>query len=221
MFNHVLFLNGGEHCKLCLECIRACPVQSPRLLLQLPLRDVWRSNLIATEMAPLMVVVGLMALLLAAAPRTGSGSLADHWWFTLGALAVVAAGLGLQRAFRPGTQTAGEDSASWAGRAVYAYAPVVAAALFAFHVLSLPWLGEVFLRIGGSDSDLLQVSLLHMTQATALCIGGLMTLWTLWRLCRQRFGPALVAPLAVWAPLSILAVAYLVGGLILLGRAPG
>ena len=220
MFNHVLFLNSGEHCKLCLECIRACPVQSPRLLLQLPLRDVWGSDLIATEMAPLTVVIGLMALLLAAAPRMGSGSLSGHWWFTLGALAVVAAGLGLQRAFRPRMQTAGEDSASWAGRAVYAYAPVVAAALFAFHILSLPWLGEVFLRIGGSDTDLLRVSLLHMTQAAALCTGGLMTLWTLWHLCRQRFGPALTMPVAIYVPLSALAVAYLVGGLMLLGRAP-
>ncbi len=219
MFNHAMFLNSGQHCKLCLECLRACPDSSPRLVLQLPLRDIWQSNLISTDVAPLTVVVGLMALLLAATPIADSRSLLGGWWFTLGTLAAVAVGLALHRSLRPSEKADSGGAFSWASRAIFAYAPAVAAILFAFHIMSLPWLDEINLRIGWGSGDLLGASLLQVTQGAALGLGCLMTLWALWRLCRKRFGPQLVAPLTAWVPSGLLALAYLVGGLMLLGRA--
>jgi len=218
MFNHALFLNSGEYCKLCLECLRACPARSPRLLLQLPLRDLWRSDLISTDVAPLTLVVGLMALLLAATPVLGSSSPVGDWWFTFGTLAAVAAGVGLQQVFRPAQQEEGKDNLSWIGRVVYAYAPAVAAVLFAFHLQSLPWVGDVSLGLGGVSREFFRVSLLHLFQGATLCLGGLLTLWTLWRLCRLRFGDSLARPLAVWMPLGTLAVVYLATTLALLAR---
>lgn len=95
----------------------------------------------------------------------------------------------------------------------------VVAILFAFHVLSLPWLDEISLHIGWGGGDLVKVSLLRIIQGSALGVGGLMTLWGLWRLCRQRFGPKLVTSVAVWMPSGFLAAAYLDGAMILLGRA--
>jgi hypothetical protein len=187
--------------------------------LQLPLRDIWQSNLISTDVAPLTVVVGLMALLLAATPIADSRSLLGGWWFTLGTLAVVAVGLALHRSLRPSEKADSGGAFSWASRAIFAYAPAVAAILFAFHVMSLPWLDEINLRIGWGSGDLLGASLLQVIQGAALGLGCLMTLWALWRLCRQRFGPQLVAPLTAWVPSGFLALAYLVGGLMLLGRA--
>jgi transcriptional regulator with AAA-type ATPase domain/polyferredoxin len=219
MFNHAMFLNSGQHCKLCLECLRACPVYSPRLVLQFPLRDIWQSDLISTDVAPLTVVVGLMALLLAATPIVGTHSLLGGWWFTLGTLAVVAVGLALRRSVWSPQRAESSGGLSWTGRAVFAYAPAVAAVLFAFHILSLPWLDEISLRIGRDSVDLLGGSLLHITQVAALGLGGLMTLWGLWRLCHQTFGPRLLASVAVWVPAGIVAAAYLVVGLTLLGRA--
>ncbi len=219
MFNHALFLNSGQHCKLCLECFRACPAFSPRLVLQLPLRDIWQSNLIATDIASLTIVVGLMALLLAASPIADSYSLLGGWWFTLGTFAAVAAGLVLHRWLRRAERAESGGALAWAGRAVLAFAPAVAALLLAFHVLSLPWLDEIFVRIGVGGGDLLGVSLVRIVQVSALGLGGLMTLWGLWRLCRQRFGPQLAATVAAYVPAGLLGMAYLIGGLILLSRA--
>ncbi len=219
MFNHAMFLSSGQYCKLCLECLRSCPDSSPRLVLQLPLRDIWQSNRISTDVAALTIVVGLMALLLAAAPVADSFSVLGGWWFTLGTLAVVAVALVMQRWSRQPHSAESSGAFFWAGRVIFAYAPAVAAVLFSFHVLSLSWLDEISLRIGWSNGDLLGLSLLQIIQGLALGLGGLMTLWTLWHLCRQRFEPQLVATLAAWVLSGLLAVAYLAAGLMLLGRA--
>ena len=215
MFNHALFLNSGEYCKLCLECLRACPVRSPRLLLRLPLQDLWRSDLISAEVAPLTLVVGLMALLLAATPELGSSSPLHDWWFTFGTLAAVGAGLALSRVVRPAQQEESKSSPSWLGRVTYAYTPAVAAVLFAFHLESLPWVGDVSLGLGGADREFFQVSLLHLLQGTTLCLGGLLTLWTLWRLCRLRSETRTKA-VAAWIPPALLAAAYLGAALLVL-----
>lgn len=219
MFNHALFLNSGQHCKLCLECLRACPVSSPRLVIQLPLRDIWQSSLISTEGAPLTTVVGLMALLLAASPSVDAGELLNPWWFTLGTLAVVAAGLVVRRALSSGDQAEGGAGLSWVARIVFAYAPAVAAVLLAFHLLSLPWLDEVSVRIGWARVGALEVSLLLVLQGLALAVGGLMAVWGVWCLCRQRFGMALVRSAAMCSLLGGVAIAYLAGAFALLGRA--
>jgi CRP-like cAMP-binding protein/polyferredoxin len=219
MFNHALFLNSGQHCKLCLECLRSCPVSSPRLVLQLPLRDIWQSDLISTEAAPLTIVVGLMALLLAASFAVDSQGLLGGWWFTAGTLAVVAAGLLVRRALRPAGEADGGVGLSWAARMLFAYAPAVAAVLLAFHLLSLPWLGEISLRLGWGEGELFDVSLLLIIQGLALGLGGLMALWGLWRLCRQRSEAALLKSAAVCTALGGVALAYLAGALALLEKA--
>jgi transcriptional regulator with AAA-type ATPase domain/polyferredoxin len=217
MFNHALFLTSGQHCKLCFECLRACPSQSPRLVLRLPLRDVWRSNLISTDLAPLAVVVGLSAILLAATPAAGLRSASAKWWFSGGAALTVLVGLVLPRVFRPPAGGADSGGLCWAARATYAYTPAIAAVLFDFHVRSLPWLHEIGARVELSNGDLFGVSLLRLTQIVAAVIGGCMTLMALWRLCRERFGPQLASTLAVWTPLGLSTIGYLVCGLALLG----
>lgn len=106
----------------------------------------------------------------------------------------------------------------WVARVIYAYVPVVAAALFCFHIRSLPWLDRISLRVGGSERVLLGASLLQVTEGMVAGIGGAMTLWGLWQLCRQRLGPRLVLPALAWIPLGILAVVYVGVGLLLPGR---
>jgi transcriptional regulator with AAA-type ATPase domain/polyferredoxin len=221
MFNHALFLTGGQHCKLCFECLRACPSRSPRLVLRLPLRDVWRSNLIAADLAPLAAVVGLSAILLAATPAAGLQSAFAKRWFSAGAALTVLVGLVLSRVFRPPTEGADSASLSWAARAMYAYTPAIAAVLFAFHVRSAPWLHKVAVRVGPNNGDAFAISLLQLVQIAAAVIGGCMTLMALWRLCRERFGPQLVSTFAVWTPLGLSTIGYLLCGLVLLGARSG
>ncbi len=216
MFSHALFLTSGQHCKLCMKCLRSCPSQSPRLILQPPLRDIWRSNLIAADMAPLAVVVGLLALFLAASPiirpESGPGGL----WFTIGALAAIGVGLALTRLFEHRQQTAGSRDVSWTARAVYAYAPAAAALLLAFHLRGLPWLEQVAVRVTTTEGAAVGASLLQLGQWAAALGGGLMTGWALWWLCSGRFGPGPLKPLLVWVALGLLAAVGLVEGLILL-----
>ena len=218
MFNHALFLNSGQHCKLCLECLRACPSRSARLVAQFPLRDLWQSDLVSTEIAPLTVVVGLMALLLLAAPTVDSIAPLGGSWLSGGTIAVVAIGLALQRLFRSAERRGDSGRPAWAARVIYAYVPAVAVAMFCFHIRSLPWLDRVFLRLGESSGDLLGASLLQIAEGLAVGLGGAMTLLGLWRLCRQRLGPQLVTPVVAWIPLGLLAAAYVTAGLLLPGR---
>jgi hypothetical protein len=217
MFNHALFLSSGQHCKLCLECLRSCPVASPRLVLQFPLRDIWQSNLISADAAPLTVVIGMMALLLAATRTVEPHSPLGRWWFTLGTLAIVAVGLVLHHFLGRAGKRDSSGALSWAGRAILAYAPAVAAVLFAFHLLSLPSLAQISVRVGWGGGDLLRLSLLRVCQIFGLGLGGSLTLWALWRLFCQRFAPRIVAAVVAWILAALMAVAYLVGGLMLLG----
>jgi transcriptional regulator with AAA-type ATPase domain/polyferredoxin len=216
MFSHALFLSSGQHCKLCMECLRSCPSQSPRLILQPPLRDIWRSNLITADMAPLTVVVGLLALFLAATPIIRPESRPGGLWFTIGALAAIGVGLALTRLFQHRQQTAGSRDVSWTARAVYAYAPAAAALLLAFHLRALPWLERVAVRVTTAEGVAVGASILQLAQWAAALAGGLMTGWALWWLCSGRFGPGPLKPLIVWIALGLLAAVGLVEGLILL-----
>jgi len=215
MFNHVAFMSDGQHCKLCLECIRACPSQAARLVLQLPVRDIWRAAFIGTDLAPVIIVAGTMALLLAAIPPSNAGLQFGSLWFALGTLAAIGLGLACKRFLQQAEQTE-NGGIPWMGRAVYAYAFSVAAALFALQLSFLPGLNGVHLHVVGITAEPFRASLLQIAQGAAIGLGGLLTLWTLWGICRQGLHPPLSKPMWVIIPLGLLAVAYLVGELSLL-----
>ena len=217
MFSHALFLTSGQHCKLCMECLRSCPSHSPRLVLQPPLRDIYCCNLVSAEMAPVAVVVGLMTLLLANSGATGSDPGPGLWWFTGGCLAVVAAGLALTRLFRQREQRGSSQDVSWTARAIYAYAPAAAALLLAFHLRALPWLTQTELQVVTPGRHALSVSLLHLVEWAVAAAAALMTAWALWPLCRRRFAPAVSQGLVAWASLTVLAVIGLIESLKALG----
>jgi transcriptional regulator with AAA-type ATPase domain len=214
MFNHVLFLSSGQHCKLCMECLRSCPSHSPRLVLQLPLRDIWRSNTLNIEMAPLTVVVALMALVMAAA-RGGPEAMIRGPWLTGLSLGTVAVGWALWRLLVGREQQDAGANATWAARVIFAYAPVAAALLFAFHLGSLASLGDavVALSFGGAS---VSFTALWLLQAAAGALGLLLSLWALWRVCRGRFA-TVAGALAALAPLAGIAIAYVAAGLTFLG----
>lgn len=217
MFSHALFLSSGQHCKLCMQCLRSCPSHSPRLILQPPLRDIWRSNLISADLAPLAVVVGLLALVLAATPIIRPGSGPGGLWFTGGALAAIAVGVTLTRLFRLRRETDSSRDVSWTARAVYAYAPTAAALLLAFHLRALPWLEEVAVRVAVAGGQAFSASLLQVGQWMAALAGGLMTGWALWWLSSGRFRGEPAKAVVVWVSLGLLAAVGLAEGIILLG----
>lgn len=210
MFTHAMFSQSGQHCKLCMNCVRTCPHGAARLVVRPPLADIWRSSLISTEMAPLVVVIGLLALLLAATPAIGLASAASRWWFAAAAVGITAVGLALMRLFRDRQQ--GESDILWTVRTIYAYVPAAAGLLFAFHLRSLPWLeaGAVGLTLPGGAE--LGLSLLHLGQWVVVAAGSLMTLAALWKLCRARFGQTAFRALVVWSALGLLAVVCVTQG---------
>jgi hypothetical protein len=61
--------------------------------------------------------------------------------------------------------------------------------LLAFHLRTSPWLSAIELSVATPGAAPLAASLLQLAQWTAAVAGGLMTLWALWSLCRQRFAP--------------------------------
>ena len=213
MSSHALFLQGGQHCKLCMACLRSCPSQSPRLILQAPLQEIWRSDLIAADMAPMAAVVGLAALLLAAT----SGHRGGPWAITFGAIAAIAVGLSLAALLRHRSRTASTRDVSWAARVVYAYAPSAAALLLAFHLGSVPWIADVTLRLGASGSTVVSLSLLELLRWGGAAVGAAMTMWALGALCVMQFGGRRLRATVGWVGLSALAVSGLALGISWLG----
>lgn len=215
MFNHVMAMNDGQHCKLCFECIRSCPAQSPRLVLQLPLRDVWRAALVPVDAAPVIIVVGLLALLLAASPLITAVSSVGHLWFTAGTIVAVAIGLAWRQYFKQEEQKASLEGILRTTRIVYAYAFSVAAALLAYQLSFFPGLDAVSVGIG-IGGPAFSTSLLHAIQAAVLAIGAGLTTWTLWCLCRKDPERVFSLPRLTIIPLAIPPFAYLVVVLVLL-----
>lgn len=210
MFTHAMFSQSGQHCKLCMNCVRTCPHGAARLVMRLPLSDIWRSSLISTEMAPLVVVIGLLALLLAATPAIGLASGAGKWWFAGGSLGIVVVGLALVWLLHDRQQT--ENDVLWTARTIYAYAPAAAGLLFAFHLHSLPWLGDSALRLTMPGGAELGLSLLQLGQWAVALASSLMTLGALWKLCRAKFGPTPLRALVVWSALGLLAIVCVTQG---------
>lgn len=205
MFSHALYLTSGQHCKLCLACLRSCPSRSPRLVLQLPMRDISQSNLITAEMAPVAVVVGLVSLLLATSRTTGAGPAAGISWFTAGCVAAIGVGLALTRLFRQREQSDSSRDLSSTARVIYAYAPAAAALLLAFHLRALPWLGQTQFELLTPGHHTFSISLLNLVQWTGAAVGGMMTAWALWPLCRRRAVERPLTGLVTWAALVVLA----------------
>lgn len=215
MFNHLMFLGNGQHCKLCLECIRSCPSQSARLVFQLPLRDIWQSSLMGMDAAAMVPMLGIVALVLAAVPWLNAPPHLSDLWFTLGILAAVAIGLGFRRLFRTIEKTE-SGRIFWVGRILYGYALSVAAALFAFHLSYLPQIHEFYMHVTGINGDMLKVSVLHIMQGAAILAGGSLTSYAVWRLCHQETDPPLFKPLLTFITLTLITVSYVVADFALL-----
>jgi hypothetical protein len=209
MFNHALYLTSGQHCKLCMRCVQACPHHSPRLVLQPPLRDVWGSSLLAPDLVPLLVAIGMTALLLAA---TRAGFVWTHTtglWFTGGCVAIAAMGLALIGLFAHRRRSDNTRTVSWTARVAYAYVPATGAALLAFHLGALTGLSDLSLSLATTTRPLATLSVLQVAQGAAVMLGGAITLWAIWRVSRLRFGTGFWAGVGVWLGLGALAIGYL------------
>jgi len=206
MFNHALHLTNGQHCKLCMKCLQDCPHRSPRLVLQPPLRDTWRSDLLSPDLVPLAAVVGVLVLLLAATRTGHRGAPVGNLWFGVGCAAIAALGLALAALFAYRRRTDSTRDVSWTARLVYAYTPATAALLLAFHLHALSGLSDVSLSLATPRGAVAGLSMLQLGEGAAAALGGAMTLWALWRVCRLRFPVALLNAAAVWLALGALAV---------------
>ena len=209
MFNHALYLTSGQNCKLCMRCLQDCPHDSPRLVLQPPLQEVWRSDLLSPDVVPLALVIMMLVLLVAA---THGGSLSSPGvgaWFAGACVAIALLGLGLVALLAHERGAEGGRSVSWSARVAYAFAPAAGAVLLAYRLRSLLGLEGLSLNLGNSTGWMVGISLLHLLQAASIAVGGGMTLWTLWRVVRLRHPAALGKAVVAWAVLAGAAVVCL------------
>jgi transcriptional regulator with AAA-type ATPase domain/polyferredoxin len=209
MFNHALYVTNGQYCKLCMRCVQDCPHQSVRLVLQPPLQDTWRSNLLSADMVPLAVVIGMLVLFLAATHTGFIESPTGSLWFALGCVAIAALGLALGGLLGSRQKEESARDVSWTARVVYAYAPAVGAILIAIRLHALTFLRDTLLSVALPRGDVLTVSTITLGEALVAVAGGAMTLWALWRVCRLRFPHSAGKAVAAWLGLASLAVACL------------
>jgi hypothetical protein len=207
MFIHAAYLSHGQYCKLCLECLRSCPTHSPRFTVQPPLVEIWRSELLSPELAPLGIVVGLLGVLVAVTSARAPAGLPVSTWLGVGTLAALVVGVGAARILHWRQRTAPEADVWWPVRVVYAFGPTAAAVLFSFHLQALPWLGRLQLQVGDVSGARFGLSALQLAQLLACALGASMTLWALKNLCAARFPHRAAPAVAAWLGLAAVVAA--------------
>ena len=66
---HPMYARDGQFCKLCLTCLKACPHESARLFVRLPLAGLTRRGSQSQALVPLSLVVFFLSLVMLASRR--------------------------------------------------------------------------------------------------------------------------------------------------------
>jgi transcriptional regulator with AAA-type ATPase domain/polyferredoxin len=201
LFNHVMFVDSNQHCVLCLQCVDACPNDSPQLNLRLPARDLVtaadRTN--AGRWTAMLSGLLVALVLLQQWDRQAAGALAGllQERRVLFVTAVLAVGalvpqLLLHLVARRLGASARAAGAAALWQKVAAWMPVVLTGFLAHQLAFIAAFEGVRVAVGthlanGQATGAVSVSLLAVVQATLLGAGLLVTVAVLWNL-RQPAG---------------------------------
>jgi hypothetical protein len=186
LFNHVMFVDNNRHCVLCLDCLRACPNDSPQLNLRLPALEL---TTMREGHATVARFTALLASLLASMTlvhwwqgdrgMAASEWLRDHHVLTVTAAMASAAALAqlvLSWLARRAADRRGPAAEDRFWRKAAAWVPLVAAGYIAHELNFVPTLGELRIDIarmaqqGGRPA--VSFAALSLAQALVL-LGGL------------------------------------------------
>jgi transcriptional regulator with AAA-type ATPase domain len=210
-FEHLLFLDSNQTCKMCLRCVRNCPHRSVAFNLRLPGREIWLLNQKHGEMSlfiPVLLGAVLPPLMLQsrglspAAPQWRGVFTAAHW------LAPVAVFLLLwlpNLLCREGGWAVGWRR-FW--MTSYAYVPLAVATHLAYrleHAVGRETVGYTVRMAGGI---LREGSFLEMVQVAVVAAGTLYAAFCLSRVRARREGGDFQAGPGFWWGHSLLLWGY-------------
>ncbi|MFQ6133071.1 MAG: sigma 54-interacting transcriptional regulator [Armatimonadota bacterium] len=215
VFHHALFVDNSHHCKLCLECLRACPHGSVRLFVQGPLRDLWTAGRISPLTAAFSVTLTGVALVLALSRWTGLPDISLTTVPEFSAGVVVSLGLGLLALVLFARLQEGpwsEQTSLWA-RLCVAFAPLAWAVLLCYHLGTSQLLRDLMVALGlATRGTAVETSLLGLLYLAAVALGVVLTAGAFWRLHAHRFRSAPLGSQLAWAACALLATLYGVVG---------
>lgn len=196
MFHHVMFLDTSRDCVLCLNCVRACPNDSPRVIVTLPAQELWKDLRARPEVGWFVTLLqGLLPALALAqfcervSVEPLTAWLHDHRFLSLTAVLAAFAALPLLVLRGHRGRAALPDAAAAEGRLwtrLACWLPLVAGGFAAYQASFLPGMHGLETRVGfspeaGPSRTVLSSPLLPMVQIAILAVGLILSLWILLR----------------------------------------
>ncbi|MGA1841483.1 MAG: sigma 54-interacting transcriptional regulator [bacterium] len=203
MFQHLMYVDNNQTCKLCLKCIRLCPHQSVSLNLRPPGREIWASNQVRPGMAFFVCVI--MAILFPVIKPFNS--------FLLTTIAYLATPLIMiaiiwSISFISFYRLKGATyKAFW--KAAYAYVPLTLCAHIAYQLQYIPWLRDLDKVVFFQGKALAGIgSILQLVQILFLAIGTFFSFYTINRIAKDKFRFEIRPGLSFWLGHSALMTVY-------------
>jgi polyferredoxin len=203
MFQHLMFVDNNQTCKLCLRCIRLCPHQSVSLNLRPPGREIWASNQVRPGMA--IFVCTLMAILFPVIKPFNSLFLTTFAYLAapLTMIAIIWA-ISFISFYRMKWAT---YKAFW--KSSYAYVPLALCAHIAYQLQYIPWLKDINNGVFFKGQVLANMgSTLQLIQILFLAIGTVFSFYAITRIARDKFTFESRPGLFFWLGHTVLMILY-------------
>ncbi|MEW6378302.1 MAG: sigma 54-interacting transcriptional regulator [bacterium] len=189
LFQHLLFVDNNQNCKLCLQCIRNCPNHSASLNLRLPGREIWLSNQVRDKMSFFVcALLGSLVPVIYLEARNitlQGGRVKALYTLAHFLLPVIVAAI----LYIPGLLSSpGTKSLNWLRfwHTSYAYVPLALAAHLAHQMQFVPG-GEYFqYLIRSRAGGIIQGPIVQPLQTMALISGLLFSWFCLWQIYQHR-----------------------------------
>lgn len=209
MFQHLLFVDNNQTCKLCLKCIRNCPNQSVSLNLRLPGREIWLSNQVRAKMSffvcALLAAVIPVSYLTAKGLHLHSGKAKILFTFAHFLLPIVIGCILWLPNFLAKKLKGMARERFW--RTSYAYVPVALTAHIVYQLQYLPGGTSFHYFLQSANFKLFQGPIIQPFQVLAFVFGLLFSWFCLWQIFKHR-GESFQAQLGFWLGHGFLMAMY-------------
>lgn len=211
MFQHLLFVDNNQNCKLCLQCIRNCPNKSASLNLRLPGREIWLSNQIRDKMSFFVcaLLASVLPLIYLEANHMTLHSARAKLLYTLAHFLTPVALAGLL--FIPNWLCSTETKKfNWIRfwRTSYAYVPLGLAAHVAHQLRFVPG-GQYFqYLIKSKVGSIYQGPIIQPLQPMAVLAGLFFSWFCLWQIYQHRQGNTFEAQGSFWLGHALIMLSY-------------
>jgi len=201
MFNHVMFVDTNEHCVLCMNCVRSCPNDSPRLNIRMPARELWNNSSLRSDSGRFIVLllgllVGLVLIQYWDGQSRGLPSLllATHRFLSVSAVLALSVGaplLVLHLMVRRFAKLADAVATARFWQKAAAGVPLVTAGFACYELGFVPGLDTVrvglsYVPLAGRSDHFASVSMYALVSLALLLAGLVSTACILWNLPRDK-----------------------------------